>query len=75
LRDGDRRTEIQGQTRQKLLKPYLKNEPGMVIHTYNPSYSEGRCRRIKVQGQLRQNYKTLSENQTKSKRTVGAWLR
>jgi hypothetical protein len=40
----------------------------MVIHTYNPSYLEGRGRRTAVQGQPGQKHKTMCEKQTKSKR-------
>jgi hypothetical protein len=43
----------------------------MVVHACNPSYSGGRGRRIMVQGWLRKKLKTLSEKQTKSKRTGG----
>jgi hypothetical protein len=43
----------------------------MVIHTYNPSYLEGRGRRTAVQGQPGQKHKTLSEKQTKAQRSRG----
>jgi hypothetical protein len=37
--------------RQKLVRPYLKNKPGMVAHAYNPSRPPAK------------KQKTISENQ------------
>jgi hypothetical protein len=42
----------------------LRNEifqVGVVVHTYNPSYSGVRGRKTMIQGQQRQKYEILSE--------------
>jgi hypothetical protein len=49
LEGRDRRIEVQGQTVEKLARPYLKNKMGVVAYTYDPSYSGYRGRRISVQ--------------------------
>jgi hypothetical protein len=46
----------------------------VVVHNSNPGYARGRNRRISVQGQPGLKSQTLSEKQTKRKRT-GAWLK
>jgi hypothetical protein len=50
----------------------------MVVRIYNPSYTGGTGRRIKVQVWTRQKYKTLFEkqqaNETKARRN-GKWFR
>jgi hypothetical protein len=43
----------------------------MMVHVGNPSYLRGRGRRIKVQGQPRQNHNTLSQKQTRARKTEG----
>jgi hypothetical protein len=43
--------------RQKLVRPYLKNKPGMVAHAYNPTYSRDKGR------PPAKKQKTISENQ------------
>jgi hypothetical protein len=59
----DRRIAV-GEPGQNLARPYLRNKPGVVAH---PCYLGGR--RIPFQGQLGQKHETLSEKQTKRKRT------
>jgi hypothetical protein len=49
----------QGQLRQKLVRPYFKNKPGMEMNTFNPSYSGGRSVRIIVQGWPGKKHETL----------------
>jgi hypothetical protein len=65
-RGRDRKSDLQGHPGKKLVRPYLKNKPGMVAHAYYPSYSESKGRRLWVQGQFGQMYETLTEKQTKS---------
>jgi hypothetical protein len=43
----------------------------VVVHIYNPSYLEGRGRRIAVQGQPRKKQMTQYEKQTKVKKAGG----
>lgn len=38
LGGGDRRITVQGQSGQMLMKPYLKNKPGMVVRACIPRY-------------------------------------
>jgi hypothetical protein len=49
-RGRDRRIEVGGQPWEKLVRHYLKNKPGMVVHTCNATYLGSRGRRIMVQG-------------------------
>jgi hypothetical protein len=42
-------------------KEKKKKKPGMVVHAYNPSYLEGRGRRIKVWDCLGLKHETLTE--------------
>jgi hypothetical protein len=46
-------------------------EPGIVVHVYNPSYSEGRGRSVVVRPVPGKKCKTLSKKVTKQKRGVG----
>jgi hypothetical protein len=41
---------------KKLARPYLKDKPGMVVHTCNPMYMEGRGRTIVALGKNLRNY-------------------
>jgi hypothetical protein len=50
---------------------WLKQGPGMVAHTYNPSYLGGKVRRLLSEGQPGQKCETPSEKQTQSKKTGG----
>jgi hypothetical protein len=43
----------------------------VVEHACNPSYAEGKGKRITIQSWPRQKYENLSEKQTKSKKTTG----
>jgi hypothetical protein len=45
--------------------------PGIVVHVYNPSYSEGRGRSVVVRPVPGKKCKTLSKKVTKQKRGVG----
>jgi hypothetical protein len=46
---------------KKLVKPYLKNKPGMVVHAFNSSFLGDEGRRIEVSVLVRQKCRTLSE--------------
>jgi hypothetical protein len=48
---------------KKLVRPYLKNNWGMVTHTHSPNYTGGR-----VEGSQSED-ETLSEKEAKSKRS------
>jgi hypothetical protein len=56
-----RKIVVQGQPKQKLFRPHLRNKSGMLVHAYNSSYTGGLDRRISVCGQPVQKHKTLSE--------------
>jgi hypothetical protein len=42
--------------------------PGVVVHIYNPSYSEGGGRRITTQGQARKRARPYLKNKLKAKK-------
>jgi hypothetical protein len=44
------------------------------MRVYNPSYLGSRGRRIMVQGQLGQKWKTLSEEKKLTAKELGEWL-
>jgi hypothetical protein len=67
LSGRDRRIQVCGQPRQKLVKTYLKNKLGMVACACGPIHSGGRIRRTEVQQSP--GIATLSEKQTKNKRS------
>jgi hypothetical protein len=48
--------------RQKLARPLLKINPGIVVHTFNPSYSGGGGRWILAWGQLGQSQQDRGSN-------------
>jgi hypothetical protein len=50
-------------------------QPGVVVHTCNPSYWGGGCRSIMVRGQSRQKHEALPKKITKVKKGVGAGLK
>jgi hypothetical protein len=50
FRGRDRRIKVQGQPGQKLMRPYLKNNPGVGAHACGPSYLGDGSRRIRVGG-------------------------
>jgi hypothetical protein len=64
---------VQSQPVQKLVGPYFKNKAGVEVLNYNPSYSEGRGKRIMVQGQLGKSAKPYLNNNVKQK-TFGRGL-
>jgi hypothetical protein len=51
LRNRSRRIPVQGQHEQKLVRPYLKNKPNMLVPICDPSYSGGEGKSIVVSGQ------------------------
>jgi hypothetical protein len=53
--------------KKKLVRPYLKEQVGVVAHTVNPSHMRGVARRIEVLGQLGQKHETPSEGEKKKK--------
>jgi hypothetical protein len=48
-----------------------KNKLDVVVHIYNPNYTGGVSRRIKVKGQPRRKSSRLSKKQLKQKRNRG----
>jgi hypothetical protein len=69
----DKRIVIRGQPRQKLVRPYLKNKPGVVKQVYNPNYWGGRDKRISVYG-LKKSERSCLRNKLK-KEEMGVWLK
>jgi hypothetical protein len=65
---------VQGHPRQKLVRPYLKNKPGIVMYICGLSYSGVGDRRITIQGQTGQKHETVSKKQAKCKKDWRVWL-
>jgi hypothetical protein len=69
-----KRIMVQGQPGNKLVRPYLKNKPDMLVHGRGPSYSGGGGRRTVVQHQPGQKQRPYLKNKVKVK-GLGVWLK
>jgi hypothetical protein len=65
----DKRIKVQGHPGEKLVRPYLKNKPDIVLYACNPSYLGDGGRRITVGARAKLTARLYLKKKKKKKKT------